>query len=101
MATTITGFEDVASAEVKNLLNVETKPNHGRIFFEAGFDAVYKVNLGGRCIHKVFLILTQTKFKKLEDLYKETKNIDYKWIISPNQTFAVRVERHGKHSFTS
>jgi tRNA (guanine6-N2)-methyltransferase len=101
MATTITGFEDVSAKEVKELLGVKVRCDYGRIFFESGLDAIYRVNLLGRCIHKLFLVLEKTKFQSLNDIYKQTKNIDFRWIINPNQTFAVRAERYGEHPFTS
>lgn len=101
MATTITGFEDVSAKEVEELLNVKVRCGYGRVFFNSNFDAVYKINLSGRCIHKVFLVLERTKFQNLDDIYKQTKMIDFEWIINSNQTFAVRAERYGKHQFTS
>jgi len=101
MATTITGFEDVLAGEIRELLNVRVECGYGRVFFSSGFDSVYKVNLSSRCTHKLFLVLARTKIQGLDDIYKETKKLDFRFLVKPSQTFAVRSERHGSHPFTS
>ncbi|MGP3667984.1 MAG: tRNA (guanine(6)-N2)-methyltransferase [Candidatus Bathyarchaeota archaeon] len=101
MVTTINGFEDVAAKEVQDILGVEVKLDVGKIFFNSNVNAIYMLNLDGRCIHKVFIVLGVLKFKNLDEIYRETRRIDYGWIIGSNQSFAVRAERHGYHNFTS
>ncbi len=101
MATTITGFEDIAAGEIEEILGVKVEPDVGKVFFSSNLNAIYVLNLNGRCLHKVFLVLGILKFKNLDDIYRETRRIDYGWIINPNQSFAVRAERHGFHTFTS
>ncbi|MBS7647859.1 MAG: tRNA (guanine(6)-N2)-methyltransferase [Candidatus Bathyarchaeia archaeon] len=100
-ATTVIGLEDIAAEEVEKLLDKKAKEDIGRIVFEGGITDVYLLNLKARTINKLFIQLCHSKFENLEDIYKLAKNLDYMWIINPEQTFAVRTQRIGLHNFTS
>lgn len=100
-ATTVIGLEDVAAKEVENLLGGKVEQDVGRIIFEGQVSDIYILNLKARTINKIFIQLCRSKFANLEDIYKLAKNLDYQWIINPEQSFAVRTQRLGTHNFTS
>jgi len=100
-ATTIIGLEDIAAKEVENLLGGKVERDVGRIIFEGQVSDIYILNLKARTINKIFIQLCRSKFANLEDIYKLAKNLDYQWIINPEQSFAVRTQRLGTHNFTS
>ena len=102
-ATTIRGLEDVCAREVKSILGLPKLPElgWGRIFFEGPLEAVYELNLWARTMHKLFLLLYRGRFESLEDIYRAARGLDYTNIIRPEQSFAIRAERVGKHDFTS
>ncbi len=58
-------------------------------------------NTALRQAHRVYILLARGFVEKIEDIKKMAESIDLKDIIAPNQTFAVRGKREGKHSFTS
>ena len=100
-ATTSRGLEDVAAGEVRGLLGCNVREGVGRVFFEAGLDAIPKLNLHSRTIHKVLLLLCRGSFETLNDVYAMAKRVDYTEFVDPERSFAVRAERSGVHPFTS
>ena len=100
-ATTVKGLEDIAAREVRNLLNCNVKLGFGKIFFESDSEAIFKLNMLSRTIHKVSLLLCHRNFSTLKDIYDIAKNIDYTEFIASDQSFAIRAERVGVHDFTS
>lgn len=100
-ATTNIGLEDISAYEIGKVLGRNVKPGHGIIEFKGSLEDIVKVNLSGRTIHKLILLLEKSHFYTLNDIYNIAKNLDYTWCISKDQTFAVRTERIGKHNFTS
>ena len=101
VATTVPGLQDVAGGEIERILGVKPKISHGRVSFEGGLDDIYRVNLLARCVHKLLLVLTQSDFQTLDDLYRLTRQVDFTGVIDRKQTFAVRAKRFGTHGFTS
>lgn len=59
------------------------------------------LNLAAKTLHRVFIQLFRGKFERLEDLYRIAAGLDYVDFIDPHQSFAIRSERVGVHSFTS
>ncbi len=100
-ATTVPGIEDVASHEIERLLGCKATPDIGKVFFRSDLNAMYRLNLESRMLHKVIIQLCRSRFKDLDDIYRIAKRIDYTWIIDPDQSFAIRSERVGVHNFTS
>lgn len=101
-ATTITGLEDVAASECEELAGVRAKPDVGKVFFDAALREAVKLNLASRTIHRVFLLIVRAEIATLEDVYRAAREVDYTGLINPEQSFAVRAERHAKHyPFTS
>ena len=100
-ATTVIGLEDVASREVENLVGVRAEEGVGRIFFEGRLEDIYLLNLKASTINRFFIELCNSIFKDLDDIYRLARSLDYTWILDSHQSFAVRSERVGVHSFTS
>ncbi|MEM2263189.1 MAG: tRNA (guanine(6)-N2)-methyltransferase [Candidatus Bathyarchaeia archaeon] len=100
-ATTVMGIEDIAAWEVQKLLGSRTVQDVGRILFEGCVSDIYQLNLKARTINKLFIQLCRSTFASLDDIYRIAKNMDYTWIIDPQQSFAVRTERIGVQNFTS
>lgn len=89
-ATTVIGLEDIAAKEVENLLGSKAEQDVGRIVFEGNITDICLLNLKARTINKFFIQLCRSKFENLEVIYKIAKNLDYTWIIDPEQSFAVK-----------
>ena len=103
-ATTDIGIEDLAAKEVSSLLSIDessVKITTGRIYFKARESDIITLNFYSRTLNKVYILLAREEVKDLSDIYRIAKSIDYTQYINKNQTFAVRAERYGSHSFTS
>ncbi|RJS86240.1 class I SAM-dependent RNA methyltransferase [Candidatus Bathyarchaeota archaeon] len=100
-ATTVQGIEDVAAEEAERLTGCRAEPDVGKVFLQAPLEAVYRLNLASRTLHRVFIELCRERFETLSDLYRLAYGIDYTEFIDPDQSFAIRSERVGVHSFTS
>jgi len=100
-ATTVIGLEDIAAMEVERLIGSKAEQDVGRILFEGQVSDIYMLNLKARTINKLFILLYRSNFESLDEIYKIARNLDYTWMIDPQQSFAVRTERVGVHDFTS
>jgi tRNA (guanine6-N2)-methyltransferase len=100
-ATTVIGLEDIAAMEVERLIGSKAEQDVGRILFEGQVSDIYMLNLKARTINKLFILLYRSNFESLDEIYKIARNLDYTWMIDPQQSFAVRTERIGVHDFTS
>jgi len=101
IATTTTGFEDIAAWEVEKLIGAKAQQLHGKILFEASINQVIELNLWSRTLHRIILLLCRDRVETLEDVYRVTASIDFTDYIERGQSFAVRAERIGEHPFTS
>ena len=100
-ATTVQGMEDIAAEEAERLTGCRAEPDVGKVFLQAPLEAVYRLNLASRTLNRVFIELCRESFETLSDLYRLAYGIDYTEFIDPDQSFAIRSERVGVHSFTS
>jgi tRNA (guanine6-N2)-methyltransferase len=100
-ATTIQGIEDIAAEEVEHLTGCGAQPDVSKVFFQAPLEAVYRLNLAARTLNRVFIQLFRGRFESLDDLYRIAVKLDYTDFINSDQSFAIRSERAGVHSFTS
>ncbi|MEM3833037.1 MAG: tRNA (guanine(6)-N2)-methyltransferase [Thermoprotei archaeon] len=100
-ATTNIGLEYIAANELQRTLSVYANPLIGIVRFNGSLDLIYKVNLLSRTIHKVILLIGETDFNDIYDIYKFSRYLSYTNHIERNQSFAVRVERIGNHPFNS
>jgi len=101
LATVNIGLERFAAKEISNLLDTKVFEDVGSVSFYADLNAIFKLNIYSRTINKLILVLGRSSFENLQDIYKLANYIRYSDFISREQTFAVRVERIGKHDFTS
>ena len=101
IATTTTGFEDIAAWEVEKLIGAKARQLHGKILFEASINQVVELNIWSRTLHRIILLLCRDRVETLEDVYRVTASIDFTDYIERGQSFAVRAERIGEHPFTS
>ncbi|MGQ4833113.1 MAG: tRNA (guanine(6)-N2)-methyltransferase [Candidatus Asgardarchaeia archaeon] len=102
LITTTTGLEDVTAEEVKEINGKVTEIARGRINITSDFDFIYRGNYLLRTAHKIiYLLIDKSGVSSLDDVYKAVKQIDIEKVISKNQTFAVKFDRVGTHSFTS
>ncbi|HLI46198.1 MAG TPA: tRNA (guanine(6)-N2)-methyltransferase [Geobacterales bacterium] len=101
LATVNMGLEKIAAHEVSDLLRVNVIQGHGSISFIADIDAIFYLNTYSRTINKLILTIIKATFEDLQDLYKIASFPNYTNYIERNQSFAVRVERFGKHNFSS
>ncbi len=101
-ATTVTGLEDLAAEEFREITGLEASPDVGKIFFEASLGQAIALNMASKMLHRVFLLLVRERVESLEDIYRAAYGVDYTEFIGREQSFAVRAERHSKHyPFTS
>jgi len=95
IAATITGIEETASEEIKELTKAKAKKlTDGRLFLET---KTLKPLEKARTITKLYQYITHFTFKNEEDIYKKTKKIK----IPIKKNFAVRCYREGSHDFKS
>ena len=104
LVTTDIGFETVLMDELREL-----EPSirfvrvfSGRVLFEAQPLSGILVALRSRIANNVYVVLHYfTDINSLDDIYRAVKSIDFTNVILPNESFAIRPERIGEHSFTS
>jgi len=101
LATVNIGLEKIASKEITSILNTEVFQGIGSISFFHDLDATYILNIFSKTINKLILVIIRSYFENLQDIYKISKFPSYTDYIDESQSFAVRVERIGKHDFTS
>ena len=102
LATCNPGLEEISIREIFELTGRKGETHHkGAVVFEGKEDDLFKLNYLSRSLHRIILLLKSGTFEKLDDLYKEIKEIDFSEYIYPTQSFAIRPERVGEHDFTS
>ena len=101
IATCTPGLEDVSTEELADFGLKGKKIDRGIISANAKLSDVFKLNYCSKSLHKIILLLSSGEFCELSELYKAAYEIAYGEFIRSEQSFAVRVSRAGKHSFTS
>ncbi len=102
VATLNPGLEKIALQEIEELLGKKAEVLHpGAVRFSAEELAIFTLNYLSRSLHRVVLLLIESEFSELKDIYKLCADLEYSRWVYPTQTFAVRTERTGEHSFTS
>ncbi len=101
LATVNIGLEKIAAKEISEILSVRTETGIGNVRFKSDLDAIFKLNIFSRTIHKLIFVLGYASIESLQDIYNFARYLDYTNFIERHQSFAVRVERIGKHNFTS
>ncbi len=103
LVTTTPGIEDVSKEEIKELINKEAeKVRSGMLRLNCTQEDLFKLSIHARTIYRVILLLLETEFDNLEDIYRKIREIDFSDFIEVHQSFAVRAERiDKKQNFTS
>jgi tRNA (guanine6-N2)-methyltransferase len=102
LVTCDTGFESVLAHELVELSEARVMGTaSGRVFVEVTPHRLADV-LRSRIANNVYSLVTiEENVNSLDDIYRAVKGLDFTTIIEPEQSFAIRPERIGVHSFTS
>lgn len=102
LVTCDTGFESVLAEELTELTSGSVKQiSSGRVFIEIPNAKLTDI-LRSRIANNLYLLIDiRSGVTRLEDIYKAVRELDFSEFIDPTQSFAIRSERIGQHSFTS
>ncbi len=107
LLTTNPGIEDIAAEEARAKLRariLDVRERKGRIIVEVDEDNLYLVE-ELRSIHRVRILLAASRICPERSCLSEIADViassDIYTYISPDDSFAVRVERAGEHEYTS
>jgi len=102
-ATVANGLEDVAASEIERITGRSVAIGVGKVFFCGDEETIFKVNMLSRTVNRVMILLHHDRLDdiSLDKIYSAAKLLNYRGIIDPNQSFAVRARRVGTHNFTS
>jgi len=102
LASTNRGIESVAAEEIRSLVGGSPAVHHpGMVTFEADENALYTLHRRARSLHRVLIERIRAEFGSLQDIYDIACRLGVTSLLAPDQTFAVRAKRHGKHDFGS
>lgn len=89
IAKTSFGLEDVLADEIKALgVNTTTKANRA-VIFSGNLEILYKANLWLRSANRIIVPIKKFRISSVDDLYHQTKKINWENIFNVNQTFAI------------
>jgi tRNA (guanine6-N2)-methyltransferase len=96
------GFESELMRELVELSGARiTSVISGRVFAEVSSSMLANV-FRSRIANNIYgLLVVEENVRSLDDVYRVVKGIDFATLIEPSQSFAIRSERIGVHSFTS
>ncbi|HIQ49910.1 MAG TPA: hypothetical protein EYH56_01805 [Nanoarchaeota archaeon] len=102
VATCTPGLEKISIRELKEKFGIKAQILHkGALIFKGSEKHIYELNYLAKTLHRIVILLGKAKVESLEEIYNITKEIEYSQFILPEQTFAVKAKRSGKHEFTS
>ncbi len=104
LAVTVPGIEDFLAEELKELAGVNSDlVLPGKLTFRVRPEELIKLNYTSRIAHRFLILLLRGEMSEpsLEEVYEMSREINWSDYFDPTSTFAVRVERHGVHRFTS
>ncbi len=103
LVTTDNGLEYVLLDELRELAPSTSvlRVFSGRLLVQCSASDLANV-LRSRIANNVYVVLQIFEgVRTLDDVYRCVKSIDYTELVKPSESFAVRPERIGEHSFTS
>ncbi|MGC9208322.1 MAG: tRNA (guanine(6)-N2)-methyltransferase [Nitrososphaeria archaeon] len=100
VGTCTRGFEEYSAKEAEILGCRVNELRQARIIMEGGPWCIYLLNNFSRSLNKVLLLLYRGVARDLDEIYRAASALSYMF-IGKQQSFAVRSERSGVHSFTS
>lgn len=86
---TMHGLEDLLAKELTELGATEIKTMRRGVACEATKEVMYKINLWSRTALRVMMPIATFTVKNEDDLYEQTRKIEWHKIISNNKTFAI------------
>jgi len=102
LATTNRGLEAVAIEEIESLVGASPVVHHpGMVEFAASAGAVPVLHCWARSLHRVLIERARAEFTSIEGIYDVARGLDVTTLLDPDQSFAVRAQRHGDHEFGS
>ncbi len=84
------GMEKMLSKEIKSLGFKIIKTEDGRVTFEVGEKGIQMANIWLRCAERVHILVDEFEAKSFDDLYEQTKRIDWKEYIPIGGKFPVK-----------
>jgi tRNA (guanine6-N2)-methyltransferase len=102
LVTCDTGFEKVLAEELSEIAEAKIlSVSSGRVFIEVPPTRLADV-FRSRIANNIYVLIhVDDGVQSLDDIYRIVKGIDFTALIEPHQSFAIRPERIGTHSFTS
>jgi putative N6-adenine-specific DNA methylase len=82
-------IKDIAEAELIDLGAIETSHSYRGIYFNAGPEALYRINLHSRLINRVLAPLKTFNCHSDNYLYQVAQQIQWEDFLNPEQTLAV------------
>jgi putative N6-adenine-specific DNA methylase len=89
-ATTVKGIEPMLLKELEGLGAKTLEPGSGGVGFEADIETAYRANLWLRTALRVLQPVANFHCATADDLYRAAYHVDWKKLVSPDGTMAVR-----------
>lgn len=96
VATTLEGLEEVLAEELGSIGGNDVRPGKRAVTFTADKDLVYKANLRLRTALRVLKPLSRFQAKDDDELYRQTKNIDWPSLFDVDKTFVIKAAVSGR-----
>lgn len=102
LATTVRGLEEIAIEEIEEITGRGADVEHeGMVGFNGRIEDIFKLNYLSKTLHRVLVLLSRFEVTDLEDVYRESRRINFSEYINSSQKFAARTKRFGDHNFSS
>lgn len=97
------GLEDLVIRDLaeQHNINAQSRGMLGKVFYTASLEKIIELNLSAKSINRVIILLEEANINSLEDIPKIVGSVDFVEFIEPQNTFAIRANRVGKHNFSS
>lgn len=101
LAVTSKGIEDVASAEIKEVIGAKCKAGEGCVLLDAkDIKELCRLAYLTQSADRILLLLSSFRFDGVKDIPKKLKGLSVPdWVLG--RSFALECERVGEHDFTS
>ncbi len=83
------GIKELGAQELSELGALNIAPEYGGIYFNAGKEALYRINYSTRLASRILAPLASFNCSTTDELYKKAKQINWTDFISTENTFAV------------
>ncbi|ADM28083.1 putative RNA methylase [Ignisphaera aggregans DSM 17230] len=102
LLTCDTGLETLLLDEISSLVDIDNYYMFpGRVFITISNDRIANV-FRSRIVNNIYLLLfISNNIDSLDKIYNVIRSIDFSHTIYPHESFAIRSERIGQHTFTS